>query len=110
MRDTVDDFYAEAVAKMGHNSHMSRNDEFYGASGAKTQAQQDQQDFHASLVPMKETIRNQGASFSSVAGHLHKASKALFGTKMGRKDILRWAAKKHSEDPDNFLKNIGFTK
>jgi hypothetical protein len=29
---------------------------------------------------------------------------------MGRKDILRWAAKKHSEDPDNFLKNIGFTK
>jgi hypothetical protein len=29
---------------------------------------------------------------------------------MSKKDTLAWAARKHAEDPTNFLKNIGFNK
>ena len=103
-------FYAEAVAKMSHNSHMSRNNEFSSGRGAKNRAEQDAQDFHASLAPMKETIRSQGASFASVSGHLRKNATMIFGSKMGKKDTLAWAAKVHKDDPENFLKNIGFSK
>jgi len=65
---------------------------------------------HAELAPMKETIRSQGASYSSVAGHLSKNSHVLFGQKMTWKDTLAWAVRKHRENPENFLKNIGFTQ
>jgi hypothetical protein len=65
---------------------------------------------HSELAPMKETIRNQGASFASVSGHLRAHSKILFGTHMSKADTFAWAVRKHKEDPENFLKNIGFTK
>lgn len=95
---------------MSHNSYMSRNNEFSSGRSAKNQAEQDAQDFHASLAPMKESIRSQGASFASVSGHLRKNATLIFGRKMAKKDTLAWAAKKHSEDSENFLKNIGFRK
>ena len=66
------------------------------------------QDFHASLAPMKETIRSQGVKFGEVSHHLKTNAHLIFGTGMSKKDTLSWAAKKHDEDPGNFLKNIGF--
>jgi len=65
---------------------------------------------HADLAPMKETIRNQGASYGAVSGHLMANSNLYFGTQLSKKDILAWAVKKHRDDPKNFLKNIGFSK
>ena len=89
---------------------MSRNNEFSSGRGAKNQAEQDAQDFHASLAPMKETIRSQGASFASVSAHLRKNNVMIFGRKQDHKGTLAWATKVHREDPENFLKNIGFRK
>jgi hypothetical protein len=65
---------------------------------------------HAELAPMKETIRSQGVSFGAVSGHLKAHSKVLFGTQMSKANTLAWAVRKHKEDPENFLKNIGFNK
>lgn len=65
---------------------------------------------HDELTPMKETIRSQGASFATVAGHLNKNSKILFGEQLTKNERLAWAVKKHAEDPENFLKNIGFKR
>jgi hypothetical protein len=59
---------------------------------------------------MKETIRSQGVKFGDVSHHLKTNAHLIFGTKMSKKDTLSWAAQKHSEDPENFLKNIGFRK
>lgn len=89
---------------------MSKNDEFHTGRGAKNPTQQAAQDFHASLSPMKETIRNQGVSFAVVSAHLKKNANLIFGGPMAKKDTLAWAAKIHKDDPDNFLKNIGFKK
>lgn len=86
---------------------MSKNNEFKQGHNAARQASQD---FHATLVPMKETLRSQGVSFGAVSGHLKKNAHIIFGTGMAKKDTLAWAVRKHAEDPDNFLKNIGFNK
>jgi hypothetical protein len=63
--------------------------------------------FHEDLRPMKETLKAQGVSYSAVSGHLKTNAHILFGGPMNKKDTLYWAIKKHAEDPENFLKNIG---
>lgn len=63
--------------------------------------------FHSDLEPMKNTIRAQGVNFSAVSEHLNKNSKLFFGKQLTKKERLSWAIRKHSEDPENFLKNIG---
>ena len=90
---------------------MSKNAEFKkGHNRARQAAEFATQDFHASLAPMKETIRSQGVNFGAVSSHLKKSAPIIFGTGMSKKDTLAWAVRKHAEDPDNFLKNIGFNK
>lgn len=64
-------------------------------------------DFHDMLRPMKETLASKGVSFSAVSGHLKKNAKLLLGKGATKKDTLYWAVRKHAEDPENFLKNIG---
>lgn len=86
---------------------MSRDEFQKGHDWARQSAQIANQDFHASLAPMKETIRSQGLRFGDVSHHLKKNAHLIFGTKMSKKDVLSWAAKRHDEDPKNFLKNIG---
>jgi len=63
--------------------------------------------FHADLAPMKKTIREQGVNFSAISEHLNKNSRLLFGKKLTKRERLSWAIRKHAEDPENFLKNIG---
>ena len=87
---------------------MSRNEFQKGHDWARQASQLATQDFHASLAPMKETIRSQGVKFGEVSHHLKTNAHLIFGTGMSKKDTLSWAAKKHDEDPGNFLKNIGF--
>ncbi len=90
---------------------MSKNDEFKkGHNSARQASELATQDFHASLVPMKETIRSQGVNFGAVSNHLKTNAHIIFGTGMSKKDTLAWAVRKHAEDPNNFLKNIGFNK
>lgn len=89
---------------------MSRSEFQRGHDGARQASRLAAQDFHASLTPMKETIRSQGVKFGDVSHHLKTNAHLIFGTRMSKKDTLSWAAKKHSEDPENFLKNIGFRK
>ena len=87
---------------------MSRDEFQKGHDWARQVSQLATQDFHASLAPMKETIRSQGVKFGEVSHHLKTNAHLIFGTGMSKKDTLSWAAKKHDEDPGNFLKNIGF--
>ena len=63
--------------------------------------------WHKDLAPMKKTITEQGSNFSAVSGYLTKNAHIIFGEKMTKKERLSWAIKKHAEDPENFLKNIG---
>ena len=76
----------------------------------KAAKREDVLDRHAELAPMKNTLKDKGVSFSAVSGHLRTNGKVIFGTHMTKKDSLAWAVKKHREDPDNFLKNIGFNQ
>ena len=63
---------------------------------------------HDALRPMKDTLKAQGVSFASVSGHLKKNAHLIFGENVPKADQLSWAVRKHAEDPENFLKNIGF--
>jgi hypothetical protein len=78
-----------------------------GVIQAKHQATRD---WHDSIRPMKETIRNSGANFASVMNHVQTNSEQLTGSRMGKDASRRWARDTHDKSPENFLKNIGFTQ
>ena len=101
----------KAIAdKTGKAQRVSGTDIYVPASpAAKKARKQGVQDFHASLVPMKETVRASGFNFPRLSAHLKSKGDAI-GAPRNKHKALAWAAAIHDKDPKNFLKNIGMVK
>ena len=101
----------KAIAdKTGKAQRVSGTDIYVPASpAAKTARKQNVRDFHASLVPMKNTVRLSGLNFSELSAHLKENADSI-GAPRNKHKALTWAAGVHDTDPKNFLKNIGMVK
>ena len=74
--------------------------------GAKNKRKQDVRDFHSSLVPMKNTLKESNSTFARLSNHL-KVNGHKIGAPNSKRSALIWAAQMHDKDPSNFMKNIG---
>lgn len=96
--------------RTGKAQRVAGTDIYVGASKASKDARkQGVRDYHASLEPMKETVRNAGLHFSELSGHLKENADEI-GAPRGKRQALKWAVDLHAKDPKNFIKNVGLIK
>ena len=71
--------------------------------GVEKAKMQKTRNWHASLAPMKETLKSANITWPAFRNHINAHPDAPGG----KNNNLYWAMDMHDEDPKNFIQNIG---